>query len=1609
MANEYDAKFQEVINLTVDVPGFTKTLQEAGEEWDKFKKKFGDNGLAGLTAGTSAELKKLADDLKSMQELIVNSQAQIVETLEQLNAKEVTDTKAKNDKKVKNAKDTAAAELEINKDLEKAKAELLKQAEKVPKFTRDLNTEREGSVATDADAVAKQVKAAAALDQARLAAARDISDTIEGINNAYEELQEKHAAKQAALDARKEAAALKRLGSQEQIARQFAVEQEGIDNAYIAAQEKLAAKQEALNAKKETTDLARLKSQETLARSFAIEQEGIEDAHVARLEKQLNRVLTLHEKEAALDKLRADRQLKSAQGIAVEQEGVENKALETRLALEQQIAAVQKQTAATVNKDRLAGLPKAEQLKELATLYKQVQQEVAKLTLELKTLGGTNSVEGDQERLRISRAIDKLTQDGVGYKKQALSLEGGSNIEAGKQVGFLAKITGGLEGTTAHLLRFYAISQVLTITFQTLAAVITAPFKAIADGLSYLRETERSADDLVGLLASTTKFSDDFATNFQKAKEASIEVTRELQKVAAVTGFGADVIERIFKVFQGSGALKYVSTLQDVVKLTEMFAITLKGAGNVGLDAATAIQQINELLNGTVKNSEPFLAKMSINVQQWEKIKKDSEQHRNLVQLLAGAYKPFSEQVIAAGQGQQVLINSLTIMGKQLEGIAAKGLFEEINKGLNALVGYLAENGPIIASWLKVVADQIIALSLLLIDLAKHTPVFDLMVLGLKAVATYAFLVSESFVETTNALLALYNVAKSGGGLLDPKGFADALILQKKNVEEARKRAQEFRDVLTGKPTVSPDTNNLSQTVGNAGDNNRSTKTNFGEIRANLGLEKAKLDKEIGDIERKYAELNDKIQEALSARTLTFKEAAQQSAANAAAEIAELTITNDKKISLIKRAAAAAAAEGDKDPKKAAIERINLEKELYQNAESFADKTRGLQRQVVAANKRAIEETVALQKLGSEQKRRLIEEAAQAELSLTKELGKQGFLTELDVFEKENELDNLRVQQQIERLQEESDRYKDGTAEKTKLLNEMELVEVKHFNGEAERGKKRLAIIEKERVAREKLLIDARALQIAEEQQNLDNLSSTTPGLSLFDAVEKLYDKKRDLLGVQIDLAQSQLQEAINTKKSADEIQRLTNAVTELYTARQALLGQRLNNVTQSIANPILAQIVRNQDARAGATTVAAPKVQAKDAVNAVFGSGLFEGVQRAFGPAGTAMEKFGAVVAVASSGLAVLGNVLGAFKQGKESGGILGGIGAVGAQFSNLPIVGPYIAAISGALSFIGQLFTNAAKKIAEDIKKSFQKILDNYSAGNITLVDTIAQLESARVEAISRLSGKKGGKTELDKLLPDIEKEIASLKRQQKELITTFESQLDGLLLQNDALAQVKQQWADINKQVRDYLNAGGDATKAAQFLSLSLDKIRQQTVEELESAEKDAIQSMLKLNDLLKQRNQLTDDFKKKEFDLINGSAIERRLPGSVSRGKELEALRKEYKDKLDNIDAEISGTQKVVDRQREVFNLANDTAELKRRDEALSLLSLDRQIEKIKTMKDLVAGMFTGPGGFTIGTGVLGPIQINVTVGGGYTSPTDIGQEIGQNISAELNRRLRMSPA
>lgn len=172
------------------------------------------------------------------------------------------------------------------------------------------------------------------------------------------------------------------------------------------------------------------------------------------------------------------------------------------------------------------------------------------------------------------------------------------------------------------------------------------------------------------------------------------------------------------------------------------------------------------------------------------------------------------------------------------------------------------------------------------------------------------------------------------------------------------------------------------------------------------------------------------------------------------------------------------------------------------------------------------------------------------------------------------------------------------------------------------------------------------------------------------------------------------------------------------------------------------------------------------------------------------------------------INSVIAGFQQGGVLGGVGAGLGFAGgllkdAKSSVLQSLGAFGSIAGTVISFISGIFTAMAKKTADAIRKSVGKITDALDDGSIGLGEAIKEVQAQRTLAIQQLSGKKGRK-ELATLLPELDKEIKQLQRQQKDLQQSFENELRALRLGNDALADFSQTWDDINKKVKDFVGS-------------------------------------------------------------------------------------------------------------------------------------------------------------------------------------------------------------
>jgi hypothetical protein len=323
----------------------------------------------------------------------------------------------------------------------------------------------------------------------------------------------------------------------------------------------------------------------------------------------------------------------------------------------------------------------------------------------------------------------------------------------------------------------------------------------------------------------------------------------------------------------------------------------------------------------------------------------------------------------------------------------------------------------------------------------------------------------------------------------------------------------------------------------------------------------------------------------------------------------------------------------------------------------------------------------------------------------------------------------------------------------------------------------------------------------------------------------------------------------------------------------------------------------------------------------------------------------------------------------------------------------------------FFSGLFTRSAKNAAKDISSAFQDIITAFNTGSAKLGETIRRLEDERASAIQRLSGKKGGRKELDKLLPQFDEALATLQAQQSAVFAQFEARLD-LLRTGEAFRDVAAAVQQAVQQFREYVDAGGDLAKANEFLSLTLNELRTHSAENLASGETQAIEDALRLNDLLRQREDLLASSAEAERSILSRGVLERQRTVAQDKSVELEALRQSRDERLAELDQSIQLQQLKVDAESRVFNLTQDRVALEMRLLDLKAAEFDREAAQLAALKDIVAGIIPGAGGlFTLTPSLqqvlnLGSVQIFV----GDTAAPAQAQAAGEQVIEGMLRGL-----
>lgn len=306
---------------------------------------------------------------------------------------------------------------------------------------------------------------------------------------------------------------------------------------------------------------------------------------------------------------------------------------------------------------------------------------------------------------------------------------------------------------------------------------------------------------------------------------------------------------------------------------------------------------------------------------------------------------------------------------------------------------------------------------------------------------------------------------------------------------------------------------------------------------------------------------------------------------------------------------------------------------------------------------------------------------------------------------------------------------------------------------------------------------------------------------------------------------------------------------------------------------------------------------------------------------------------------------------------GIAGGI----TQLIGNQIPGPaggILSGIGSLVSSIGRaitgLFRQAARDIARQIRQTFSEIVLAYREGSATLGQTIEQLEAERAEAVRRLSRRKGGRQELNQLLPQFDQALASLHAQQQSIFERFDEQLE-LLRTGSAFRDVAADVREVVRQFRAYVDAGGDLTRANEFLTLSLQEIQSNSAIALAEGETRAIEDALRLNGLLREREELLAEAAEEERRIRSRGVLERQQTVAQQKGQELQAARDRREERLAELDQEIRVLQLKVDAESSVFELAVDRVNLEMRLLELKAAEFDREAAQLSALRDVVAGI------------------------------------------------------
>lgn len=1170
---------------------------------------------------------------------------------------------------------------------------------------------------------------------------------------------------------------------------------------------------------------------------------------------------------------------------------------------------------------------------------------------------------------------------------------------------------------------------------------------AFKSGWNYLENVQDAAAQLHVVLASNVEYSKDLATNFELAQQAAQLVAAKFQDVGAKTGLDPKQLTQTFASFIDAGGASLVKNTQQQVEFITNLSLAARTVSADPMDQRKILRDIPKLLDGTIDKSSSLLRIMGLTKDEWIKVRDNALKYHDLLGSINDKMAPMVQEGEELSKTTRNRTAAIKEMFDQMMGSFEKPIFKAWNDELGKLEDKLQES----QSKSKDAAAQLgqdtyntlstlyamgegtakileKALKYSGLDYTWNDPVnqFGHQQIskgnGYGAMASYVFgggsdghqdvPVMDSSGSSLHPVIG--SVVLPGGKHLFLQDFTKTLTnpglgnynpLYAGGTKTAAHLSPEAQAAISKyESQVSLDTPVSGKGAHTYGEGTTGPKYP-GDAEASKFLD---FYRQAVEITQQFGkEYRTTIRSAMDSGAMSTAEGSKKIIAALQAEAQQVRNLRDVYLDLIGKVEKANPATLTKYELSVA----GIAGKEFASTGSAEASTRS------AATKTA--QAVSLQTL--KDKSNLVIQNQQASVQRLQDLASRGLATQKSVIEQKIALENLDFTQTMAIQSKELQQAGKNEQKREEVLAQGEKRQQQHVNAMRSLHQQLAnAGLDKQMQASRDKASEAQAwYKRVEAEVNYGLSGGAAPPEQQKQAQILLASAYADTIKVQLEQAKVQLDLLTNAHATSDQLKVQVAVMNDLATA--SINAQaKLNGLQQSL-NHVPLDIFGGENASPiGRVLSGIFKKGSGDSIASLFeGKNIWGDPNGHFNLGHTAKTLGGITQGVVET--------FSAITQGMRENGIGGAIGAGFSQVGGMVggPVGAVMQTVGGIISAISGMFTAAAKHIAENIATQFDLTMRKYQNGQASLSATLQQVEQERTDAINRLSGQKGGQDQLNKLLPQFDQIIAQLKQQQTQIVDSFERSAKEMQLIGDlggtTLNTFAQKWTQINDEVEKYLSAGGSVQTANQYISDSLKQLQQQAENGLNSGLQTAIQDAQNLNNLIPQRTQLEQQEKQKEFGIQNGDALERNLAPAIRIGQQLSQARTQYNQQLTNLNNQIVLVTQKVALEKQVYNLATDTASLNAASNALALVNLQQQVEQWKQMKEIVQGItnvngqyqFTGNfGNIMTAIGALNPAQftpitnvgtVNITVNSPTgTSATDVANATVDAISSNQYR-------